>query len=112
MFAKAIALVVLCVSLNAIVAFAQERPESKNSVRSVPPKATSELPLQDFRYQGSVGRTLEESDPPEFPQPVRPPKGAPNIVYILIDDAGYGQFGTFGGAVATPGRDSAAKSGL
>src|SRR5688572_22588340 len=57
------------------------------------------LPFPDFYFKGSVGRTIADSDPPEFPQPVRPPKGAPNIVYILIDDAGYGQFGTFGGQV-------------
>lgn len=76
------------------------------------PAASSVLPLRDFRFQGSVGRTIQESDPPEFPQPVKPPKGAPNIVYILIDDAGYGQFGTFGGQVKTPGLDSVAAQGL
>ena len=73
---------------------------------------THVLPFPDFRFQGSVGRTIDESDPPEFPQPVRPPKGAPNIVLILIDDAGYGQFGTFGGQVPTPALDSVAASGL
>ncbi len=55
---------------------------------------------------------MADSDPPEFPQPARPPKGAPNIVLILIDDAGYGQFGTFGGKVPTPALDSVAASGL
>jgi arylsulfatase len=43
---------------------------------------------------------------------VRPPKGAPNIVFILIDDAGYGQFGTFGGQVPTPALDRVAADGL
>ena len=70
------------------------------------------LPFPDFHFRGSVGRTFAESDPPEFPQPVKPPKGAPNIVYILIDDAGYGQFGTFGGAVPTPALDRVAAEGL
>ena len=73
---------------------------------------TQVLPFPDFRFTGSVGRTVDESDPPQFPQPVRPPKGAPNIVLILIDDAGYGQFGTFGGQVPTPGLESVAKNGL
>jgi arylsulfatase len=112
MFAKTTALVAFFVSINFVVAHAQEKSDSKKSVRSVAPKATTELPPQDFRYQGSVGRTLEESDPPEFPQPVKPPKGAPNIVYILIDDAGYGQFGTFGGQVQTPALDRVAADGL
>jgi arylsulfatase len=70
------------------------------------------LPFPDFRYQGSVGRTIDESDAPQFPQPVRPPAGAPNIVFILIDDAGYGQFGTFGGQVPTPALDRVAADGL
>jgi len=70
------------------------------------------LPFLDFHFRGSVGRTIAESDPPEFPRPVKPPKGAPNIVYILIDDAGYGQFGTFGGAVPTPALDRVAADGL
>jgi arylsulfatase len=76
------------------------------------PATTQVLPFPDFHFRGSIGRTIDESDPPEFPQPVRPPKGAPNIVYILIDDAGYGQFGTFGGQVPTPALDRVAADGL
>jgi arylsulfatase len=82
------------------------------SVTAVPPEERNVLPFEDFRYKGSVGRTIEESDPPQFPQPVRPPQGAPNVVYILIDDAGYGQFGTFGGQIPTPALDRVAKDGL
>jgi arylsulfatase A-like enzyme len=70
------------------------------------------LPRPDFKYHGNVGRTISESDPPQFPKPVSAPAGAPNIVLILIDDAGYGQFGTFGGAVPTPALDRVAKDGL
>jgi arylsulfatase len=79
---------------------------------TVPPRAATALPFEDFRYPGTVGRTLDESDPPQFPQPASPPKGAPNIVFILIDDAGYGQFGTFGGQVPTPALDRVAADGL
>ena len=42
----------------------------------------------------------------------RRPKGAPNIVLILIDDAGFGQFGTFGGGVPSPTLDRLAAEGL
>lgn len=93
------------------VAWGQAEAATK-SVITVPPKASSVLPFEEFRFKGSVGRTVTDSDPPEFPQPVRPPKGAPNIVYILIDDAGYGQFGTFGGKVPTPALDRVAADGL
>lgn len=70
------------------------------------------LPRPDFKYKGNVGRTIKDSDKPEFPKPASAPKGAPNVVLILIDDAGYGQFGTFGGAVPTPGLDRVANDGL
>ncbi|MCX6140577.1 MAG: arylsulfatase [Candidatus Kapabacteria bacterium] len=70
------------------------------------------LPRPDFKYKGNVGRTIMESDPPQFPVPAKAPAGAPNIVLILIDDAGYGQFGTYGGAIETLALDRVAKSGL
>src|SRR5262245_47069678 len=69
------------------------------------PGTPSVLPRPDFHFQGNVGRTFQDSDPPQFPQPVRAPKGAPNIVLILIDDAGFGQFSTFGGGVPSPTMD-------
>jgi arylsulfatase len=85
---------------------------SSGEAPAAAPPADNVLPFPDFRYTGKVGRTVEESDPPQFPQPVRPPKGAPNVVFILIDDAGYGQFGSFGGQVATPALDRVAAEGL
>jgi arylsulfatase A-like enzyme len=98
--------------LIAIPARAQSGAPPAAAARGVEHANHHVLPFPDFHYQGSVGRTIAESDPPEFPQPVKPPQGAPNIVYILIDDAGYGQFGTFGGQVKTPGLDSVANAGL
>ena len=62
-------------------------------------------PDADFHFPGNVGRTYLDSDPAPFPQPVQAPKGAPNIVRILIDDAGFGQFSSFGGAVPSPTTD-------
>src|SRR5262245_49930091 len=57
------------------------------------------LPRPDFHFTGNVGRTYLDSDKPQFPQPVQAPRGAPNVVLILIDDVGFGQFSTFGGDV-------------
>jgi arylsulfatase A-like enzyme len=70
------------------------------------------LPRPDFHFSGNVGRTYLDSDKPQFPQPVQAPKGAPNIVLILIDDAGFGQFSTFGGGVPSPTIDKLAAEGL
>jgi arylsulfatase A-like enzyme len=76
------------------------------------PTTPSVLPRPDFHFSGNVGRTFLDSDPAQFPQPVQAPKGAPNIVLILIDDAGFGQFSTFGGAVPSPTMDRLAADGL
>ena len=70
------------------------------------------LPRPDFHFTGQVGRTFQDSDPAQFPQPVSPPAGAPNILLILIDDAGFGQFSTFGGGVPSPTMDRLAAEGL
>jgi arylsulfatase len=70
------------------------------------------LPRPDFHFTGQVGRTYADSDPARFPQPVQPPKAAPNVVLILLDDVGFGQFSTFGGGVPSPTMDRLAKEGL
>ncbi|MCI0702200.1 MAG: arylsulfatase [Planctomycetia bacterium] len=70
------------------------------------------LPRPDFHFPGNVGRTYLDSDKAQFPQPVQAPKGAPNIVLILLDDAGFGQFSTFGGGVPSPTMDKLATEGL
>src|SRR5262245_3480971 len=70
------------------------------------------LPRPDFHFNGEVGRTYKDSDPPQFPQPIQAPKGAPNILLILLDDAGFGQFSTFGGGVPSPTMDRLAKEGI
>jgi len=48
--------------------------------------------------------------PPMFQ--VNAPKGAPNVVIILLDDLGYGGMGAFGGVVDTPTFDKLASQGL
>ena len=43
---------------------------------------------------------------------VKAPKGAPNVVIVLIDDIGFGGPSTFGGPIRTPTMDQLAQSGL
>lgn len=62
-------------------------------------------------YQGTVGRTLAESKE-WWPQPVKAPAGAPNVIWILLDDVGFGASSTFGGVISTPTFDSLANNGL
>src|SRR5690242_7360593 len=77
-----------------------------------PPPPAQSLPRPDFHFPGNVGRTYQDSDPATFPQIVRPPKDAPNILLILLDDVGFGQFSTFGGGVPSPNIDKLAAHGL
>ena len=62
-------------------------------------------------YQGVIGRTLAESKE-WWPEPAKAPDGAPNVVWILLDDVGFGASGTFGGLTQTPTFDSLAQNGL
>lgn len=48
---------------------------------------------------------------PPIPQ-LRPPKGAPNVLIVLIDDAGFGASSAFGGPCQTPTLEKLAKGGL
>lgn len=80
-------------------------------VATLPAAAQQVLPRPEERFGGTIGRTYHDSQP-DFPQPVKAPKDAPNILLILLDDVGFGQASTFGGPVATPTLDRLAKSGL
>jgi hypothetical protein len=51
-----------------------------------------------FRLLGRVGLSAKDSTP-YWPPTVVPPKGAPNVLLIMTDDAGYGVSGTFGGVI-------------
>ncbi|WP_348812837.1 arylsulfatase [Flavobacterium maritimum] len=48
--------------------------------------------------------------PPRFE--VKAPKGAPNVVVVLIDDMGFGVTESFGGPISTPTLDGLAKNGV
>ncbi len=90
------------------------RAQDKRPAASPPPAGgtPSVLPQPDFHFSGNVGRTYLDSDPPQFPQPVQAPKGAPNVVLILLDDTGFGQYSTFGGGIPSPTIQRLADEGL
>ena len=71
----------------------------------------SVLPRPAQPFEGVAKRTLEGSRA-AFTQPVKAPPDAPNILLVLIDDAGFGNPSTFGGPVATPTLDKLAAEGL
>ena len=71
------------------------------------------LPVPDRPRTGLV--TYDAKDPDtKFPPitPLRPPKGAPNVLIVLIDDAGFGSSSAFGGPCYTPTAELLAAGGL
>ncbi len=62
-------------------------------------------------FPGVIGRTTEESIP-AWPRPLRAAPGSPNVLFIVLDDTGYGQLGCYGSPIATPNIDALAGGGL
>ncbi len=95
----------LAVLAAALPALAQE-PASESKHRS-------HLPMPNTIQPGLI--TYDAKDPDsKFPpiEQLRPPKGAPNVLIVLIDDAGFGSSSTFGGPCQTPTLDRLAANGL
>ncbi len=71
------------------------------------------LPIPDRAHVGLT--TYDAKDPDtKYPpiQQLRPPKGAPNILVILLDDVGFGTTSAFGGPCRTPHIEKLASGGL
>jgi arylsulfatase len=62
-------------------------------------------------FPGRIGRTIRESSP-AWPAPVRAKPGAPNVLFIVLDDTGFGQLGCYGSPISTPNIDKLAQDGL
>jgi arylsulfatase len=73
----------------------------------------SSLPIPNTIPPGYIAYDARDPDS-KFPpiQQLRPPKGAPNVLIVLIDDAGFGSASTFGGPCATPTLERLASQGL
>jgi arylsulfatase A-like enzyme len=73
----------------------------------------STLPIPDRPNMGLM--TYDAKDPAtRYPpiEPLRPPEGAPNVLVVLIDDAGFGASSVFGGPCETPNLERLANGGL
>ena len=73
----------------------------------------STLPIRRPPFQGVVKRTLDGSEPDwGYAASIAAPEAAPNVLLVLIDDAGFGNPATFGGPIRTPVLDRLADGGL
>lgn len=73
----------------------------------------SVLPIPDPPRTGLI--TYDAKDPDTSYPPIRnlrPPRDAPNILVVLLDDVGFGAASVFGGPCATPTAEKLAAQGL
>src|SRR5690606_8290839 len=95
---------------------ALRRPRTASSFRSThrnqerKTMAIREYP-SGAAFPGIIGRTIGESEP-AWIAPRRAAEGAPNVLFIVLDDTGFGQLGCYGSPIRTPNLDRLAAGGL
>jgi arylsulfatase A-like enzyme len=62
-------------------------------------------------FNGVIDRTFDKSSP-SWPEAPHAKEGAPNVLFIVQDDTGFGQMGCYGSPIETPNIDALAKEGL
>ena len=71
------------------------------------------LPIPEVPKSGLTTYDAKDPDTTYPPiEPLRPPAGAPNVLIILLDDAGFGSSSAFGGPCHTPTFEKLAAGGL
>src|SRR5215510_11863958 len=71
------------------------------------------LPIPDVIKPGLTTYDAKNPDTKYPPiKEIRPPEGAPNVLIVLLDDAGFGSSSAFGGPCHTPTAEKLAKNGL
>lgn len=89
------------VAIFSTVGVAQETGGLNRSVLPIP--EPQRKPVTEFDVRNAKA-------PPRFE--VKAPKGAPNVVIVLLDDIGFAHPSTFGGAISMPTLDRLAADGL
>ena len=105
---------VLAVATPAVVAggaSAQQVTGTLGSASATTTVSNRQLPPPDPKFGGVIRDDALQSKI-WWPPRVVPPKGAPNVLLIITDDAGFGVPSTFGGVIPTPAMDNLAKEGL
>jgi len=71
------------------------------------------LPIPDIAPTTPTTYDAKDPDTKFAPiEPLLPPKGAPNVLIVLLDDVGFGASSAFGGPCQTPVADALAAGGL
>ena len=56
---------------------------------------------RESTFKGKIAESYEDSEE-WWPDPIVPPEGAPNVLIVMLDDAGYSSATSFGGVMKTP----------
>jgi hypothetical protein len=82
---------------------AQPTAGTPGSPSAIESKHRSHLPMPNTVRQSYINYDAKSPDTKNPPiEQLRPPKGAPNVLIVLIDDAGFGSSSAFGGPCQTP----------
>lgn len=80
---------------------------------TVDKKHRSHLPMRNTKTPKFIAYDAKDPDHKTEPiEQLRPPEGAPNVLIVLIDDAGFGSSTAFGGPCNTPNAERLAAGGL
>src|SRR6266851_4646698 len=64
-------------------------------------------------FKGTVDVDIRDSEPDWEPfEPPKAPEGAPNVVYIVLDDVGFSAMSCYGGPIETPNIERIAADGI
>ena len=97
----------------ALSASGQQTAGTSGSPNAPELKHRSHLPMPNTVRQSYVNYDAKSPDTKNPPiEQLRPPKGAPNVLIVLIDDAGFGSSSAFGGPCQTPTLEKLATGGL
>ncbi len=81
--------------------------EQKNSTE----QEKNAIPYPLAEWKGVQGKTLADSKP-YFIGPHKAPEGSPNVLIIMLDDAGYSNATSYGGVMRTPTFDRIGDEGV
>ena len=64
-------------------------------------------------FKGKINVDIRDSEPDWTPfEPPKAPDGAPNVVYIVLDDVGFSAMAPYGGPIETPNIERIANDGV
>jgi arylsulfatase len=78
-----------------------------------PERERREEPAVAKEFEGTINVDIRDSKPDWSPfEPPKAPEGAPNVVYIVLDDVGFSAMASYGGPIETPNIDRIAAAGV